>query len=89
MEGEQNETLFPKRTKLIKPALRETKAENDAKHDGACYLDGFHAVGRAGGGVVHNEIIRRIIDAGSRDKREDAGDQIYGYRISADGGDGA
>ncbi len=89
MEGEQNETLFPKRAKLIKPALRKTKAENDAKHDGAGYLDSFHAVGGAVGGVVHNEIIGRIINAGSRNKREDTGDQIYGYRISADRGDGA
>lgn len=89
MEGEQNKTLFPKRAKLIKPALRKTKAENDAKHDGAGYLDGFHAVGRAVGGVIHNEIIGRIINAGSRNKREDTGDQIYGYRISADRGDGA
>ena len=74
---------------LLNQLCGRPKPKTMPEHDGAGYLDSFHAVGGAVGGVVHNEIIGRIINAGSRNKREDTGDQIYGYRISADRGDGA
>jgi len=45
----------------VKPALRETEAEDNSQHDGARHLDGFHAVVGELRHIVHDEIVGRIV----------------------------
>lgn len=70
----------------VEPALRKGKAEDNAEHNSAGNLDGLHAVGGVLLHVIHNKIVGGIINAGTRNKRKDAGNQVYGDRIFADGG---
>ncbi len=51
---------------FIEPTLRKGKTKHDSEHDGACDLDGFRSVGEKQFHVIHNKIIRGIVDAGAR-----------------------
>ena len=68
----------------VKPALRETEAEDNSQHDGARHLDGFHAVVGELRHIVHDEIVGRIVNTCSGNQRENTGDQVNGHRVSAD-----
>ncbi len=52
------------------------KSENDADGNSAGDFEGFHSLCRTAAHVIHNEIIRCIINACARDKRKNACDKI-------------
>ena len=70
----------------VKPALRQTEAEDNSQHDGTCHLDGFHAIVGELRHIVHDEIVGRIVNTCSGNQRKNTGDEVNGYRISADRG---
>ena len=78
----------PQPSQPIKPALRQSEAEDNAEDDRARHLDRLHAVDGTLCGIIHNKMVGSVVDAGARNERENAGNQVHGHRILADGGDG-